>query len=686
MDVIRGIDADLNELPRNENSLYAKIKSLGFKLEKGFKEPLIQFYHLEKALILFRNSYTESLENQQLKMLLSELKKKYFKTASKNGVLQPIHLNFKLLNWLSYRICLHCSLNNLLKYYKANHNLNRSKGLPHDIVLEAYTTWANAYYRFNKMSTEAWFIKYAKKHIDIDAYRATHQRGLNTFIAGHLKVFLQKIFPHIRSGLVERIYGKFLTKEGSFKEGKQNLKKLASLLDGLIIEVADERLMEMIRDIHHSIKNDEAMKLILQEQKEMNDGSKKSRETRRTSAIDYSHSKTVIINGDSPYICESTAITLRSPASSDTKSANNSHIQSNNASKNSGSEFRLGSLDQKNSLFKSRRRISLDLGSIPGSSNLLSKEIQVPSVGFSKISTISPNINSGSRVNSSPKIDSDSKDSPSPNINSGSKTTFSPKIDIEAHFSFSPDFTGPNDFKTHKSSLFKPQAAYEVDDKRESTSLVLDFYETAENRKQFKSNLTARTETNLDSARSNEKNSSYPVISENDLSANNISRLSINASTGRKPDIINSVFILGSFLNKCRRNTESTEADNTNTKIERSLDSASEELNYNNSDSSFEDTDPAEKKDTLDTGNKSASELDVSKKTNNQWWNKKTLEKYYTKQLLRSDATGPIKKFNINNIKSDVADGVAFSVRKIPDDLEGLNKGRNACCNGCKIF
>ena len=61
LEVICGIDENLKELPRNGNSLYAKLKSLGIRLKQGVEFPMVDFNQLEHGLILFRNSNPDTL-------------------------------------------------------------------------------------------------------------------------------------------------------------------------------------------------------------------------------------------------------------------------------------------------------------------------------------------------------------------------------------------------------------------------------------------------------------------------------------------------------------------------------------------------------------------------------------------------------------------------------------------------
>ena len=65
LEVKCGIDEKVKELPRNGNSLYAKLRSLGLRFKQGAEFPVVDFKQLEHGLIPFSNSCTDTLSNEQ---------------------------------------------------------------------------------------------------------------------------------------------------------------------------------------------------------------------------------------------------------------------------------------------------------------------------------------------------------------------------------------------------------------------------------------------------------------------------------------------------------------------------------------------------------------------------------------------------------------------------------------------
>lgn len=258
LEMIRGLDLYHNALEAHQNSFIAKLQNIGIKFDKKADPPRVTFKQLEKALITFRNSFTDTFSNDQLYAILKELKQKLKILPNDNFAKKTAVLNFNLINWISYRICVHCSLFNLTKTHRESNPDDPNSKVPRFVILEEYTVWAAAYnsFRFNEECITQRFLKYAKKRIDLDADLQFDKPEDEETLKEIFKGFIRKIFPHISSVSITNMFVSFrnlimgISIEGSL------VRKLGQYLDGILVQEATEKLENLIVSVHKEISKE----------------------------------------------------------------------------------------------------------------------------------------------------------------------------------------------------------------------------------------------------------------------------------------------------------------------------------------------------------------------------------------------------------------------------------------------
>ena len=241
-------------------TVYAKLKSLGIRLKEDFEFPMVDFKQLEQGLILLRNSYTDTLSREQLRVILKELKEKVSKRNSTKGSGRQVRLTRNLLNWLAYRICVHSSLKSLLQD-KEKYSDPQTR---QNVILEEYTVWADALQRnrFNQKELEKRFLKFIfNQKESVGPETDFSKPETNAVMRTHLRTFLRKIFPHMGLGLIDKLYDNFLKME--LNSIKPLISQLAASLDELLVELAIERLKELILTIYQTVESDAEMRKLL---------------------------------------------------------------------------------------------------------------------------------------------------------------------------------------------------------------------------------------------------------------------------------------------------------------------------------------------------------------------------------------------------------------------------------------
>ena len=250
MELICGLNSKKQRVTNRTSSLLDKLEHLGCKYEGDDYPTLVSFSSLEKALILLRNSYSATFGPDQLQLILKEL---LVKCRVKDGAEREersIRLNYKLLRWIAYRICLHCSLYALMKETKDN------SSVPRYAILEEYTIWAAAFAQdiFNEDTIERKFYKFARKRFEKQRLSDLDDHETKKLIMSVLQGFLRKLFPHISEQSIQKIYETFSQKE-KLDNHSEIAEKLSKAIYELIIQVADQKLVDLIGSVYGSLKN-----------------------------------------------------------------------------------------------------------------------------------------------------------------------------------------------------------------------------------------------------------------------------------------------------------------------------------------------------------------------------------------------------------------------------------------------
>lgn len=253
METICGLDSHRKRIDSQSVSFLDKLEHLGCVYNGEETPTLVSFSLLEKALILFRNNYSDTFGQEQLRLLLKEIQQKCQIREAFQAEAKEIPLTYKLLRWIAYRICLHCSLYLILK--------ETTQKIPKLKVLEEYTVWAAAYnqHSFDKQTIERKFKKFMQKSpagydiTDVDSKEAKE------FVTSTLSKFCRNLIPHISDQSIEKMYELFCMR---FKQGIYSnvADSLTESIYDIIIDIARNKLMEFIEKVHKSVKPDTSPK------------------------------------------------------------------------------------------------------------------------------------------------------------------------------------------------------------------------------------------------------------------------------------------------------------------------------------------------------------------------------------------------------------------------------------------
>lgn len=250
LDIIAGITDGKRRVTQNDQSFLNKLEHLGCKYVGDERPNLISFSTLEKALILFRNSYSDIFGQDQLQLVIKELREKCKLKLNSDKEEKIIPLNSKLLRYVGYRICLHCSFYSLMKESESHGKIQQYR------ILEEYTVWAASYNysNFNKTymipKFKKQFLKIAKdsklSHPDDEETKALIITGLRTFC--------RKLMPHISEQALKKMHEIFTTKY--YKDGSYEslADQLSNAVFSLLIEVAGIKLTELIESVYTTLK------------------------------------------------------------------------------------------------------------------------------------------------------------------------------------------------------------------------------------------------------------------------------------------------------------------------------------------------------------------------------------------------------------------------------------------------
>ena len=131
------------------------------------------------------------------------------------------------------------------------------------VILEEYTVWADALQRnrFNQELLEKRFLKFISKQNESSGPETEiNKPEIDT--AMRVRAFLRKIFPHMGLALIDKLYDNFLRRKKITL-----IQQLAASLDELLVELAIERLKELILTIYKTVESDGAMREVLSKAK-----------------------------------------------------------------------------------------------------------------------------------------------------------------------------------------------------------------------------------------------------------------------------------------------------------------------------------------------------------------------------------------------------------------------------------
>ena len=243
---ISGLDNKQVASAFHGTSLLSKIESLGYTYNGDQNPTKISVKVLERALILFRNSYTGTFQQEQLEMVIKELKAKFRVSDVSSMSSKLVKLNSKLLEWLAFRVCLHSSL------YNISQAGNNRKKVPRTKVLDEYTTWAGARgaKKFNRDIMRVRFKKYAAKRRPEDASVASISSAESKEeLRNLLKGFARKLLPHISDKSVDRMFTTFCEDNKHFADGTDMLFQMSEQIFTLFIKEANIKLRDFVSTV-----------------------------------------------------------------------------------------------------------------------------------------------------------------------------------------------------------------------------------------------------------------------------------------------------------------------------------------------------------------------------------------------------------------------------------------------------
>lgn len=253
IELIAGLtEVEKRRISHHTHSFLNKLEQLGCKYEDDEYPTEVSYSVLERAVILFRNSYSDVFGQDQMKLLLKELQEKCNLNHASEREDRKVKLKYKFLRWIAYRICLHCALSKIATESKA-----QGKVPPHYKILEEYTLWAAAYSenKFNRDWIKNKFKKSLLKTLNGRELSNIRSEETKTITITVLKEFCRKLMPHMKSEVIEKIYELFCEK--MMKEKRDDVvEALPDWLYNLIMEVAGLRLRELITKIYETMNPD----------------------------------------------------------------------------------------------------------------------------------------------------------------------------------------------------------------------------------------------------------------------------------------------------------------------------------------------------------------------------------------------------------------------------------------------
>ena len=245
IEIITGLDEAKNLLKGTHISLITKLEGLGLKYSVT-EDQDINFRILEKAIILFRNAYTSTFGNQQLQIILDELRIKLHVDPKTGKEAKPKKFTRKLLSWIAFRICLHCSCQHLSHIQSSDKHA----------FSEEYTYWSAAINlsKIDGRTLSNKFIKNASKiaaQLNIQLPEES-KSILHEELEAIFKVFIRKIIPHIGSESISSIVTMFYAT--TIKKRLQNTDEFGRKLYNLLIEEAKRKLLKYLRTTFQKFK------------------------------------------------------------------------------------------------------------------------------------------------------------------------------------------------------------------------------------------------------------------------------------------------------------------------------------------------------------------------------------------------------------------------------------------------
>ena len=250
MEVICGLNSAKKRLECQDPSFLDKLEHLGYNYTGDSQPTRVSFTTLEKALILFRNNYSATFGQELVPLIIKEMRAKCRVKDSVEAEEKIIPLTYKLLHWIAYRICLHCSLYMMVK------EPNSPRKMPQTKVLEEYTVWAAAYNetRFDKQTMEKKFKKFILKN-EVQEMKDVDDEKTKEVITGLMTKFYRKFTPHISDQTIQKIYDAFCVrhKQQVFENA---IDSLSDCVFDVLVDVAGNKLMEFIETVYKSLKTE----------------------------------------------------------------------------------------------------------------------------------------------------------------------------------------------------------------------------------------------------------------------------------------------------------------------------------------------------------------------------------------------------------------------------------------------
>lgn len=243
-----GLSSSRHRIKGDAASFVEKLDSLGCKYESDSHNLRVSFSTLEKAVILFRNSYSDVFGREQLELVIKELQVKCKLEANSDKEEDIYPLTYRLISWIVYRISLHSSLA-LLSKEKAPKKLSRSE------LLEEYTCWAAAYNyeNFNKKWIDEKFKKQLVKKLEGKVLTNIRSEETKGIVLSALKGFCRKLMPHMSDQCIEKMYEILVLKMGNVAVDENLMERLSDCAFDLLVDVAENKLSELIDTVFKSL-------------------------------------------------------------------------------------------------------------------------------------------------------------------------------------------------------------------------------------------------------------------------------------------------------------------------------------------------------------------------------------------------------------------------------------------------